>query len=404
MNIITQTWNDLGLNLWSMAAWSVVVLTALCLVAIVGIAGGRWQSERKQRKTYTTSETFTQTIWSVVQGKTSIQKATEVLGQNEELAMVALIEARRVSSKDPGVRRVVDDLIQAMHLPEHQRSFFTHHKGSAKAKAAAYLGALHDPEAVQELLTSVDDKDPDVQLAAARSLAQVGSLEVLMQALERLQRYEYISSNRLTELLETWGKGRSQELVDYFSQHPQLSAKLKASVLQALSRLNTALEGDFLSGAAQHEDHEVKISAVKGMGRWVMVHGDDVEDYLQHLPLAEPEQNQARQDNIRKHFQAVMGTIFLHLQDEDWRVRAMSAQALCRPTTHMSLNALSKAMSDKSWMVRHHAAKSLSQTPQGIHTLEHVLEFSKDPFAKDMAQSQLDEIHLATLDVEKEVA
>ncbi|GKU81623.1 HEAT repeat domain-containing protein [Niallia sp. NCCP-28] len=72
-------------------------------------------------------------------------------------------------------------------------------------------------------------------------------------------------------------------------------------------------------------------------------------------------------------------------ESEQWQERMMLAKLLGSKRNNSYLPLLKRLMNDSTWWVRSQSAESISRYKNGQSVLNEVLEYSNDPYAKDMA-------------------
>jgi HEAT repeat-containing taxis protein len=134
-------------------------------------------------------------------------------------------------------------------------------------------------------------------------------------------------------------------------------ARIKG-LLQVTGQLGAAADPDAVRALVSHEDPEVRVEAVRALGR---------------IP-PDP---------------ASVDVCLAALDDEAWPTRALAARSLGRLGDERAIPRLERGMGDPAYWVRHHAGEALAELgAAGIRALERRLE-DPNPFVRDMAAQKL---------------
>ena len=228
-----------------------------------------------------------------------------------------------------------------------------------RREAAVDLGNMHSQDAVQPLVSAVQDSNEDVRLAAVTSLGRLGAargLGVLLDALEDGDRW---TPAKILEILVSMGPEIESEILPGLAAaHSSMSRKLYVELCGHLR----ILEGvQPLRSMANDPDIEVRAAVAQALG---MIGHDAAAETLVGL-----------------------------LADQEGPVRAEAARALGNLGPVETVERLQKALDDHDWQVRRNAAVSLcrlgptgkdllqassaSGSPQAQQTAAHVIELDR---------------------------
>lgn len=196
---------------------------------------------------------------------------------------------------------------------------------SRRLAAIEVLCAFPSPQTEQTLTASLADPDPDVRIAAARSLLEAGAPVSAAQLLA-LPEAEEAPSRLWAELLRTFAVDHAWETAEALGP-AALSSAGRAMVVEAIG-----FSGDYrvlprLLAEAADQRAEVRAAAVRALGR-----------------LSHP---------------AARSTLAAALDDSDWEVRGEAAEAVGRSGFADQTEALAGRLADPVWWVRFRAAQAL---------------------------------------------
>ena len=225
-----------------------------------------------------------------------------------------------------------------------------------RAEAAEKLGVMGTKQAIDPLVSALEDPSDEVRIRAARALGRIRgrtSIRPLVQALSDPSRWSAI---RLAEILIGAGDEAVDELLSAFDGLP---APARVSALDVLGRIRTPRAVALLKRSIRDPNADVRARAAHAMGL-----------------LADP---------------GFAGALTEALADEAWAVRAMAAKALGRLGSETAIPKLAERMSDREWWVRSNAGDALRMLgPAGREALIRTLD-AADPYARHQAVAQLEE-------------
>jgi HEAT repeat protein len=253
----------------------------------------------------------------------------------------AIVALRASSTAVPALAPTPDSLIRQLHSSS----------APARGRAVVLLGLLGVESACADVASRLDDKNPDVRLAAATALEQIGgeaAAEALIDALET----GLLTPPRVIErIAHPWA-------VDaLLVRRARLGTAARTALWRAagLARHRNAIP--VLRKVAREGEDEERISAVRALGE---------------LGAAEASTELAAA-----------------LDEPMWQVRAQAATALGRLGDPAAAPDLEHAMADSSWWVRTNAAIALGELGEaGAAALQRVAA-GRDPYAAERAREAL---------------
>lgn len=223
-------------------------------------------------------------------------------------------------------------------------------------EALAAIGGAEAADALQAAARQADD--PDVRLVAFKALSDLGALVRLETLVEEIVRQRLRPSRLLADVLRDVVAADPQEAV-LALQRPDLPQIGRALVLDALGWAGDYRAIPVLNSHAADDDVEVRIAAVRALGR------------LQH-PAAEAALARA-------------------LGDPAWPVRAAAAEASGLANLSSLCDPIAALLSDPEWWVRFRAADALVRLGRtGVGRLR-LLASSGEPLAQRAAELALAE-------------
>jgi HEAT repeat protein len=225
-----------------------------------------------------------------------------------------------------------------------------------RAESAEKLGVMRSKQAVDALLTAMDDPEGEVRIRAAGALGLIRgrtSVRPIVKALADPNRWSAI---RLAEILIGAGEEAVDELLEAYDTLPKPA---RISALDVIGRVRTQRAADLLRRSLKDALPDVRARAAHAMGL-----------------IADP---------------SFVDDLSVCLGDEVWAVRAMAAKALGRIGAPRSVPRLAGLMSDREWWVRSNAGDALRALgAPGREALIKTLE-EPDAYARHQAVAQLEE-------------
>ncbi len=252
-----------------------------------------------------------------------------------------------------------------------------HEDGTVRTAAAAKLGRLGDPRALGPLLRTLQDRNPDVRLAAAKALAGIGRPAVgpLVQALHQQEA-------RVREVA-AWALGRIrdarvvQPLIRALSDEDVRVREAAAHALAWLFSSVTSALGD--------RDDQIRTSTMAVIGK---LGNPRVLRFLSKA-ARDPDED-VRQAALGAHHRFYV-LLFSALEAPDAQVRRSAAEALGRLGDPRAVRPLGKALGDEEPDVRRTAAEALGKLadPRAVEPLVALLRDGAPDVASAAARALL---------------
>ncbi len=241
---------------------------------------------------------------------------------------------------------------RATELPGVLRGLLTSENGITRGRAAHLIGLLGVVDAACELEPLLDDRNPDVRLAAVRAVGQLETREGA-RALIRALRSGTVEPDRLVEQLAY--PAAVPELLNAFYTPGFLA--IRDLIAEALGLTRSLAGVTALASLLRVGGEEERLRACRALGR---------------IGRAE-----------------IVPLLVEALADDAWRVRAQAARGLTRLAGASCVPELERALSDGAWWVRANAAEALRFAgPEGLAALRRATT-SDDRFAAERAREAL---------------
>lgn len=213
------------------------------------------------------------------------------------------------------------------------------------------------------LIQALQDKHSEVRIAAALSLAQLNIYSATVQIIDSLTHCKSIPWTRTLEIVMQIGQETKIPLISILKDIGSSDAsKSIAIACLGLTRVTEAY--GIIESFSNNEDKNIRIQVAKALGQ-----------------IKEP---------------ATLKTLIAGMQDTEWEVRAMSAQALRNFSQADALSALENSLGDASYWVRFNCASSLMHAGDpGIVILKKNMN-NQDRFIQDICKQMIQTILIET--------
>lgn len=250
-------------------------------------------------------------------------------------------------------------LYQTLRLDLDLSDRLAHDDPKGRALAAQEIWAFSLGARLPELLPLLEDPHPFVSLAAARTLARSRDLVYAEPVLKWVVGQDSYQQDRLMGILQTFGPQLVPWMRARLRSFQESLAEWRLLALMAASHRTADLLPDLLQ-LLESSDEEVIVAALKALGA-----------------IGNPDAFKAVSQQL-KHASAP--------------VRIHAVRALGALGGPMAMGLLVEALADLAFEVRRTAAQSLAGIGEGgASALEWVAKDpNADPFARDMAQGQLE--------------
>lgn len=291
------------------------------------------------------------------QGEQELGSFAAVREEDRRMARTFLARYRAAVGGDEalGLRH----LYQTLGLDSDLTERLAHEDSKGRALAAQEVWAFSMGARLPELLPLLEDPHPFVSLAAARTLARSRDLEYAGPVLKWVISQDTYQQDRLMGILQTFGPQLVPWMRSRLHAFDESPAEWRLLALMATSHRSAELLPDLLKLLAS-PDEEVVVAALKAIGAIGNPDGfKPVSELLKHPSVP---------------------------------VRIHAVRALGPLGGPMAMGLLVESLADLAFEVRRTAAQSLAAIGgSGASALEWVAKDpAADPFARDMAQGQLE--------------
>jgi HEAT repeat protein len=229
-------------------------------------------------------------------------------------------------------------------------------RATTRANAAADLGGIRTPEALEALSKTLEDADVRVRQTAVWAIGQIGSPVTLAGLVRLLGDPSRLVGRRVEEVLAERGQEVKAAILAYASKTAVRAGRLAA--IELLGWLRIAEGAELLVDFMGDLDPEVRVKSVKAAAA-----------------IGDP------------RFLEVFHRL---LEDPQWEVRCQAAKGLSVFGSPLSIRQLDIALRDTHWWVRFYAASALAEAgPQGEEVLQRALR-DPQPSVRDMARYLLE--------------
>ncbi len=312
--------------------WGIVVGSFILALASLLVLGGlmirRSRDEQKAIAEAALKKTIAQCLYAAVRSPIALtRESLPLLKRNEhEIAIrVALDVLRFVRGAD--VKKVVSTLrlwdLDATLL-EISNSSRRIRKG-LRIQALTLLGFFEDEDSLAALLAHGKNREPYVQLAALRGLAERQATEHIGVIVDILAQSGQTNMPMLADILTRFGGNAANELLRLSGSQAPLEIRLAA--LSALGSLRDLNSVSGLMGLCDSPDAEIRARAIEALGNI----GD------------------AR----------ASGKLVARLSESDPAIRVQAAKALGKIREMSTLPTLVECMEDADWWVRYRCGVAL---------------------------------------------
>lgn len=246
-----------------------VAIAGLVVLLSTATVARRYQRHRRERRRATLVEPLRQVLVRLVTDPTGddpceehVQLMASPVRTWRALEPTVLDMLRKVRGES---RERLVALVVAQGTVERMRQR-THQPGAVgRAHAAELLGLLRRPEALDDLVSLLRDRDPEVRLVAARALGELGDPVAAPALLGTLVSVRPVPLRVVARSLARLGPRIATTLVDGLRSPDALVRSVCAEISGLLGV--TAAQSALLAVARQDDDEDVRIRAVRALGR-----------------------------------------------------------------------------------------------------------------------------------------
>ncbi|HEY8566902.1 MAG TPA: HEAT repeat domain-containing protein [Beijerinckiaceae bacterium] len=323
------------------AIWTVSLALAALSLAVMGfLVIARGFSESRRAKVAARRDALLASVIGWMAGETSDEHVTGELARDLDLSIDLLGELfEMVRGVEQGR---LAGLAESAGVAGHLRAGLSRRSVAERLTAAETLAWFTSPETVAALDRALADPDPEVALAAASSLAQIGADRPVRQLLgPRFDRSD--PSRRLEMVIARVARRRPGELAELALDAARTS-RLRIAALDALAQAG-APEGIIAAEtlAAQDPSVDIRVACARVLGL-----------------LGHP---------------GVAPTLAALIGDAHWAVRAKAVESAGRLALTELAESIVALLSDENWWVRHRAAEAIERLREaGLATLKDLIE------------------------------
>ena len=237
------------------AAFAVASMLALVLIRVIA---DRVRSSREARR-----QALLMSMLSWLDGAKSREEMHAELKQNRGIATSLLIEIFELVRGEDQSRLAA--LAEEAKLPRHLRETIEIGRADERKAAAESLVWFPSDETRAILVFALSDRDPEVSLAAAASLAQLGERLPIRPFLESRMRQSVESSRQLEAVLATVALQQQEDLLD-LARDPAIPDRLRAGAIDALGRSGSFAVIEPLAALAESASAAIRAAVCRALG------------------------------------------------------------------------------------------------------------------------------------------
>jgi HEAT repeat protein len=336
---------------WPMAF--AVVLGSITLAVYFSRAYAR----RERRKFRQQARDLARDLSGFLDGRLSAQQIREAVNDMAAGAFWTAIEAYAVRLPQAEWFTLSKALERSPHVSGERQAL--RDDSPWRGELAARRLALVRSRASRRALRRAMVQGPEMlSYACARALGRFGDQPALRWLLKHPQRLSRRSTRQWLSVLKTFGPGAFPHMTELL---PQLKDApiVERAVVEAFGHLGDLAAASMVEARLTHQNPETRVAAARALGRMRAV--------------------------------TSASSLIKALKDDAWQVRAQAAWALGRARAPIAIYPLTSRLTDRAWWVRRHAAYALAEMGEdGRAALEHAIETSDDPYAREMAREALD--------------
>jgi len=318
------------------ASFSVAIMACLVLVRI---ATDILRRRRAARRTAVLNHVF---AW--LEGGISDEEAEQVFRESRAVSTGLLIEIFELMRGED--QRRLADLAERAGVPQYLRDSIEVGNAAERLTAAESLVWFPSPETLAVLRFALHDRDDQVALAAAASLAELGEDLPVARLLEARLGHLGDSSKRLEAVLIRIAPRQVDDLLSV-AQDSIAPDRVRAAAIDALSRTGLFELMAPIAALADAPSPIVRASVARSLG-------------------------------ILGHPGAYDAIVRL-LGDSSWEVRAEAAEATGKIGLDDAAQLLADLLNDDNWWVRFRAGEALASLGEtGIARLRMIAQSRKD--------------------------
>lgn len=301
-----------------------LALSGIALVGMVILVLRRLILQKLQDRRGRTRKRLLQDVLSYLEG----DLAAEELGRRAASADSVLSEllselAQLVRGSELTKLMALFEELGLMERLLHDLKHGDRHKRLLSARNLSYAST---EKCIKALQAALDDRDPDVRLAAASSLTELQAAPHLDVLIDKLQLGSGERSRALLQVFRSLTETRSEELLACLDQE-QTTDFIRILILDALGKSGQYQSVPHIIQATSDSSIEVRAAALRALAE------------LQHP--------------------AASRSILQALSDTAWEVRTQAATCAGRLGLKEAIDPLAHLLDDRNWWTRYRAAEAL---------------------------------------------
>lgn len=332
-------------------------LVALALLVMVSLVVVRLVTDYCARRQRAVRAELLSKLLSWLDGGVPEEEMVTRLRRNRAVGtslLIEIFELMRGNDQDRLAR-----LAEKAFIPRYLRECIETGTASERLRSAEHLVWFPSPENTAILRFALNDTLPEVSLAAAVSLAQLGEAVPVRGLIESLLEQAGEGSRQLDAMMAHIAPRQKDDLIA-LAQDEAAPEHIRAGAIDALGRSGQFDALDAITTLKGSPSIEVRAAVVRGLG--ALGHPDGTRALMELLG------------------------------DAAWEVRAEAAEAVGRIGLAEAADSLSRLLADQHWWVRFHAGTALARLGEkGIGELKRLAAGSPGEPAVHMAALTLAE-------------
>ncbi len=250
-------------------------------------------------------------------------------------------------------QNVVSELIKIIKPMEYYKLVLKNGDPYQKARICREIANHGRKEAIPDIRPMADSKNKDLSYNSAMALSVLGDEGSVVDFILNCEKnYEY-SHRIIIEVLEKYAGNISSLARRLIAQGDEY---IRVSVIKGIAKYRLSeFEETYLQGL-NSRNMDMKIACIRALGK-----------------IADPKSERS---------------LIIETHDLNWQVRAAAVEELSNFQTETGMKAVTEAIQDTDWWVRHNAAKSLIRM-DASHKYVYAVLKGYDKYASDAVKNEL---------------